>query len=74
MIREKRSVSIHGHRTSVALETDFWTVIDSEAEKRDSSLAGLLTKIDDRRIEERSRLGLASYLRVWALRQAQMRD
>jgi len=70
MIREKRSVSLHGHRTSVALETDFWMVIDAETKARGSSLAGLLAKIDDRRIEEKSRLGLASYLRVWALRQA----
>lgn len=69
MRREKRSITLHGHRTSVALETEFWAVIDVAAE--DQSLASLIVKIDDKRIVEKSRLGLAAYLRVWALKKAQ---
>ena len=69
MSREKRSITLHGHRTSVALETEFWAVIDAAA--KDQSLASLIMYIDDRRIHEKSRLGLAAYLRVWALKKAQ---
>lgn len=71
MIRAKRSLTLHGHRTSVALEPPFWSVIETEAFRQDMSLAGLLTKIDDQRVAEKSRLGLAAYLRVWALMAAQ---
>ncbi len=68
-MKKKRSLSLHGHRTSIALEPEFWQVIESEAEKRKQPLAGLLAEIDDQRVEEKSRSGLASYLRVWALKQ-----
>lgn len=65
--REKRSISLYGHRTSVALETPFWAVIDAAASAGGLSLAGLIADIDDTRIAEKSPLGLAAYLRVWAL-------
>lgn len=68
MAREKRSLTLHGHRTSVALETEFWHVVDAEAKTRGQSLAGLLTHIDDQRVSEKSPLGLAAYLRVWVLK------
>ena len=71
MTREKRSLTLHGHRTSVALEPPFWEVIDIEAAQRDMSLAGLLTQIDDKRVGEKNGLGLAAYLRVWVLRVVQ---
>ncbi|MGB0908111.1 MAG: ribbon-helix-helix domain-containing protein [Maricaulaceae bacterium] len=67
MRREKRSLSLHGHRTSVALETSFWAVVDAQALRQERSLASLLAEIDDRRILEKSSLGLAAYLRCWAL-------
>jgi len=68
MGREKRSLTLHGHRTSVALETEFWDVIDHLVIDRSQSLAGLITNIDDQRILEKSSLGLAAYLRVWILK------
>lgn len=67
MTREKRSLTLHGHRTSVALEPPFWSVIEEAAEAKALSMAGLLRQIDDKRVLEKSRLGLAAYLRVWAL-------
>lgn len=67
MIRSKRSLTLHGHRTSVALEPPFWEVIENVAAREGMSLAGLLTKIDDQRVADKSGLGLAAYLRVWAL-------
>ena len=65
--REKRSVSLYGHRTSVALEPEFWEVVDQIAHERSLSLAGLLKQIDDDRLEKVSELGLAAYIRVWVL-------
>lgn len=67
IVREKRSLSLYGHRTSVALETPFWTVIDEVAKAQNMSLAGLLCELDDARIAAKSNLGLAAYLRVWTI-------
>ncbi len=68
-MKKKRSLSLHGHRTSIALETEFWEVIEAEAQKRKQSIAGLLSELDDQRVTDGNRSGLASYLRVWALKQ-----
>jgi len=68
-MKKKRSLSLHGHRTSIALEPEFWNVIESEAIKREQSLAGLLAQLDDQRVLDGNNSGLASYLRVWALKQ-----
>jgi predicted DNA-binding ribbon-helix-helix protein len=60
---QKRSMSLDGHRTSVALEPEFWTVLEVEAARQNTSIAGLVARID----EERGARPLASALRVWAL-------
>lgn len=65
--REKRSVALYGHRTSVALEPEFWAVVDLRVKEQSLSLAGLLKQIDDERLEVASELGLAAYIRVWVL-------
>lgn len=59
----KRSVTLAGHRTSVALEPEFWAVLEGEAVRRASSLAGLIAEID----AARGPSPLASALRVFAL-------
>ncbi|NNU16926.1 ribbon-helix-helix domain-containing protein [Parvularcula sp. ZS-1/3] len=64
----KRSVSLSGHRTSVALEQAFWDVIDGAAEARGQSLASLIAGIDRRRDPEQN---LASALRLFALAEIQ---
>ena len=69
--REKRSISLYGHRTSVALETPFWAALEDTAKAQDLSLAGLLCELDDARIAAKSELGLAAYLRIWAMLKAQ---
>ena len=69
--RQKRSLSIHGHRTSISLEPEFWAVIDEAADARKQSVAGFITRLDDRRTVEDSAYGLAAYLRLWALRHIQ---
>jgi Uncharacterized protein related to arylsulfate sulfotransferase involved in siderophore biosynthesis len=60
---KKRSVLLSGHATSIALEPEFWAVLDEMAETRGLSLAALIVGID------RSRAGrpLASACRLAAL-------
>ena len=64
-ILKKRSVSLHKHRTSVALEPIFWDVIDAETARKGQAMAQFLMNMDERRIAEGYNGGLASYLRVW---------
>ena len=61
MSLKKRSFSLSGHRTSVALEAEFWAVLDQAAQG--SSLAALVGQIDATRGER----PLASALRLHAL-------
>ncbi len=71
-MKKKRSLSLHGHRTSIALEPEFWDVIEAQAEKRQQSLAGLLAELDDQRVSDGNSSGLASFLRVWAFKQVKL--
>ncbi|WP_428644626.1 ribbon-helix-helix domain-containing protein [Roseibium sp.] len=66
----KRSLTLHGHRTSLALEPDFWEVVDAYTEQKRQSLAGLIAEIDDNRDPDDP---LSSAVRVWALQQAKAR-
>jgi predicted DNA-binding ribbon-helix-helix protein len=63
---KKRSVLLSGHATSIALEPEFWGVLDAMARVRGQSLAALIVSID------RARGGrpLASACRVAALEHA----
>jgi predicted DNA-binding ribbon-helix-helix protein len=59
----KRSVSLSGHATSVALEPQFWTVLDEIGVELGLTRAGLMKRIDERR----GRTPLASACRLLAL-------
>ncbi len=61
----KRSFQLAGHRTSVALEPEFWAVLEVVAARQGRSLAGLVTEIDTARAG--SSRPLASALRIFAL-------
>jgi predicted DNA-binding ribbon-helix-helix protein len=63
MALRKRSFSLSGHRTSVALEEEFWTVLDEEAKRLGRSLAAFVAGIDS----ARGPRPLASALRLRAL-------
>ena len=63
MSLQKRSFSLSGHRTSVALEAEFWAVIDKAAKIQGTSLAALVAQID----ASRGTRPLASALRLYAL-------
>lgn len=67
---EKCSVSIAGHRTSVALEPEFWAILRREAEAANLSFAGLIAQID----RERGERPLASALRLHALAAVQIKS
>ena len=60
---KKRSFALSGHRTSVALEPEFWAVLDAEAATARVSLAALVASID----AGRGVRPLASALRLHAL-------
>ena len=64
---QKRSLSLSGHRTSVALEAEFWRVLEAAAAAQGCTLASLVSRIDQERDPERP---LASALRVEALLRA----
>lgn len=61
---EKRSLTLSGHATSLALEPEFWAVIDAAAREDAKALARLIAEIDARRGPEQP---LSSACRVWAL-------
>ena len=60
---KKRSFSIAGHRTSIALEPEFWAVLDEDARARGIALAALVARVDAVRNDR----ALASALRLYAL-------
>ena len=60
---KKKSFSLSGHRTSVALEPEFWAVLDALALSGKQSLAGFVADID----KSRGTRPLASALRLRAL-------
>ena len=63
----KRSLALSGHRTSVALEPEFWAALAAIAVAREVTLAALVASVDAARAPERP---LASALRVLALAEA----
>jgi predicted DNA-binding ribbon-helix-helix protein len=62
----KRSFSLAGHRTSVALEHEFWVALIHIAAERRQTLTALVAAVDAERDHGRP---LASALRVLALRE-----
>ena len=60
----KRSFSLSGHRTSVALEPEFWTVLAALADEAGVPLSVLVGRVDAARAPGQP---LASALRLAAL-------
>ena len=61
----KRSLTLHGHRTSVSLEAEFWDAFRDIAEARAMTLNQLAAEIDDSRMGDE---GLATAIRLHILR------
>ena len=66
---DKRSLSIAGHRTSIALEPEFWAALEAMAAAQSQTMAGLIRSID----EHRQTTNLSSAARVAVLRWYQER-
>jgi predicted DNA-binding ribbon-helix-helix protein len=63
---KKRSLTIGGHRTSVALEAEFWAALEKLAAREGLSLAAFIERID----RTRAGTNLSSAIRVFVLEQA----
>jgi len=66
----KRSLAIAGHKTSLALESEFWSALEAQARDQNVSVARLVAEIDTGRIRATPRRSLASAVRVWLLSKA----
>ncbi|MCL2672909.1 MAG: ribbon-helix-helix domain-containing protein [Alphaproteobacteria bacterium] len=64
----KKSLSIRGHATSIALEPEFWAALQAMAKSRGASIAALVASMDDSR--QGSSANLASLIRVSVLQWA----
>ena len=65
------SVTLHGHRTSISLEPEFWALLKQVAEQDGLSVAKLIQRIDDERLNTDLPSGLSSALRVYLLQYLQ---
>ncbi|UWQ06803.1 ribbon-helix-helix domain-containing protein [Aliiroseovarius crassostreae] len=61
---QKHSLTLHGHRTSVSLEPEFWKAFQAIAKERGLALNALAAEVDETRGMDR---GLASAIRVYVL-------
>ena len=61
---DKRSLSIAGHRTSIALEPEFWAALEAMAAENSQPMAGLIRDID----KQRDTANLSSAARLAVLR------
>lgn len=67
---EKRSLSITGHRTSIALEPEYWLALETMAAQSSLTLAGLIRQIDENR--QTTNLSSATRLAVLSWYQQQL--
>ena len=61
---KKRSLTLHGHRTSVSLEDEFWDAFTQIAEIKGKSINALAAEIDADRV---LKSGLAGAIRLYVL-------
>jgi len=66
----KRSIAIHGHKTSISLEPVFWDMLRAAAEAEGLAISTLVARIDAERIRAATPPGLASAIRVWLVSRA----
>ncbi len=60
---EKRSLTIAGHRTSIAIENEFWAGLEAMALASGKSIAAVIAEID----QEREAPNLSSAVRLAVL-------
>jgi predicted DNA-binding ribbon-helix-helix protein len=67
----KHSLTLHGHRTSVSLEPEFWDAFRAIAAEKSIHINALAAEIDDARSGDE---GLASAIRVFVLNRYRAAD
>ncbi len=65
--RNKRSLTIARHRTSVSLEEEFWTALADIAKVQGKSVAALVREIDQMRTTRNSDESLSAAIRLYVL-------
>jgi predicted DNA-binding ribbon-helix-helix protein len=65
--RNKRSIMIAGHRTSVSLETPFWEALGDLARKDRRSVAAIIGEIDKTRGKGTTETSLSAAIRLYVL-------
>ena len=66
--RNKHSLTIAGHRTSVSLEEPFWTALADIAETQGRSIAALVSEIDKARSDAgENAASLSAAIRLYVL-------
>ena len=68
---KKRSVSLHGHRTSFSIEDEFFQILETMAKAQSIPLARLIANIDEARAANSN---LSSALRLAALASVRFQD
>jgi predicted DNA-binding ribbon-helix-helix protein len=66
----KRSVTIAGHETSIALEPIFWEALEKVAAEDKLPLNAVVARIDALRLEQSPPANLASAIRQWLFARA----
>ena len=61
----KKSIKIGNHRTSISIESEFWSELKNEAKNQKLSMNKLIFRIDTQRPKDY--VNLSSYIRVWIL-------
>ncbi|HET9812009.1 MAG TPA: ribbon-helix-helix domain-containing protein [Sphingomicrobium sp.] len=70
----KRSVTIAGHETSIALEPIFWTALEAAADEERLPLNALIARIDAERLQHSPPANLASAIRQLLFARASARE
>ncbi len=68
MSLRKRSITLHGHRTSITLEPEFWAGLEELAAMQRKTITAAIAAIDDERDPENN---LSSCIRVAVLKHYQ---
>lgn len=67
MSLRRHSLSLGGHRTSIAIEDEFWAELKRIAHTRNTSLPRLIAEVDGARANETPPPNLGSALRLFVL-------
>lgn len=72
---DTRSVRLHGHATSIRLETAFWDILEEIAQKEQISVARFIGVLHDEILGQQDEIAnLASFLRVTCLHYLRNQD